>query len=699
MNLYAMPPLITGVILFFIGLMVIFNNPRSWVNRMFFLFCFSMVWWLAFYSLMYLSADFQDALAWARIGFIGIALIPVFAYHFITIFLGIRRTMLIIALYISVIPALLMSQSCNVYQGIIERFWGYYPIAGKYYIVFLVFFAVCFLMGVKNLFVAMISPDISRVRKHQITYVFFAFLIGSFGVVDYLVKYTWINVYPFGYFCAMIFITLIAYAIIKHHLMDIEVLVKKTLIFAGLYVVSYIVFSTFLALGSFLFENTITNRFIAIIPSLLIIVAVLRPLENILRNVTDRYLFQKKYDYKDILKTFTGEVLTVLNIGELVSLTAIKLRDIMKLENVSIFLLDDAGDLTNVAQEGAEGHRTKIFKLTEEIKAYMAKNPYCLKESNHDKHSVITGGEVILADLQAHLVILLKNNQNILGILSLGKKKSDDNFTQDDIDILLPLAHTLSIAITNAQLFDKLSTAQAQAAQREKMAVIGTLSAGINHEICNPLGIIRGQTELFLLNLRDGLYKDKTLQELVDKACEIMTKVIKETDRATSITKKLSAFAKPAKGIVEDDVRVEEEIGEVISLVEHELKLSDIAIIPDIPVDLPCISADRKQLQEVLFNIIRNAAQAIKGTGEIKVSAYRSRSSVCVNITDTGSGITRENLNKIFDPFFTTKDPGKGTGLGLFIVKQIVEKNNGVISVESELGKGTTFKLEFFGVQ
>ena len=96
-----------------------------------------------------------------------------------------------------------------------------------------------------------------------------------------------------------------------------------------------------------------------------------------------------------------------------------------------------------------------------------------------------------------------------MGVLSLGKKKSDEDYTQDDLGILLPLARTLAIAISNAKLFDELGKTQAEAAQNEKMAVIGTLSAGINHEICNPLGIARGQCEAFLLNVKDGLYNNK----------------------------------------------------------------------------------------------------------------------------------------------------------------------------------------------
>ena len=105
--------------------------------------------------------------------------------------------------------------------------------------------------------------------------------------------------------------------------------------------------------------------------------------------------------------------------------------------------------------------------------------------------------------LKLEIAIPLIVHEEMTGILTLGKKKSDEEYTQDDMDILIPLARTLAIAISNAEMFVELGKTQAEAAQREKMAVIGTLSAGINHEICNPLGIARGQCEAFILNLKD----------------------------------------------------------------------------------------------------------------------------------------------------------------------------------------------------
>jgi signal transduction histidine kinase len=298
------------------------------------------------------------------------------------------------------------------------------------------------------------------------------------------------------------------------------------------------------------------------------------------------------------------------------------------------------------------------------------------------------------------LSLPLTLHDDLIGILNLGKKKSDEEFAKDDLDILLPLAKTLAIAVANAQLFDELAKTQAEAAQKEKLAVIGTLSAGINHEICNPLGIIKTQCEAFLLDLQDGILQGKTSQEVLDRASSVMNGALKQIDRATAITQKLSNFAKPVKEPSKHPVSVAQEIDEVFLLVGHDLKLDKISVEKEIAVDLPQILVDRRQLQEVLFNLIRNAAQAIHPPGTIMVKAYpQGAESVRIEISDTGTGIAPDKLEKIYDPFFTTKEPGKGTGLGLFIVRQIVERNKGRISVESAVGKGTTFFLDFQAVR
>ncbi|MFA6432171.1 MAG: ATP-binding protein [Candidatus Margulisiibacteriota bacterium] len=423
----------------------------------------------------------------------------------------------------------------------------------------------------------------------------------------------------------------------------------------------------------------------------------MKRIEAFLINITDKYLFQKKYDYKELLKTFTSEVLTVLELDKLMDLTVTKLTDIVKLSSCAVLLFDDEKQEFQVmASSNVKDPSVRLVRPDGIVTFMDETHGYVLLKELNDKKILIPGSiQEIVDKLNAELIIPMVVHDEVIGILSLGKKKSDEEYTQDDLDILLPLARTLAIAISNAQLFDELSKTQADAAQKDKMAVIGTLSAGINHEICNPLGIARGQCEAFLLNIKDGLYTHKTTEELLTKAKEIMGKVIHETDRATAITKKLSGFAKPAKGESEI-VNIDKEIDDVLGLVGYELKLEKIEIEKKIGKDIPNIFVDRKQFQEVLFNLIRNAGQAIGEKGKIAITAKEDSGKIFIDIKDSGSGIPEDKIKQLFNPFFTTKDPGKGTGLGLFIVRQVVEKNGGRIYLkETKVGEGTTFTIEF----
>ena len=440
------------------------------------------------------------------------------------------------------------------------------------------------------------------------------------------------------------------------------------------------------------FENIVRNRWLALAPSIFVIVLLVRPIENFLRDVTDKYLFQKKYDYKRLLSKFSDEVLTVLDLGSLVEMTVKTLTEAIKLDAAAIFLRSEQGDVYKKVAFVGTG-RYEYFSADLVLKAVNAGGYLLSPEKSED--SDITEK---FNKMGASLIVPLSHRKATVGALILGRKLSDEPLVQDDVDIILTLAKTLSVAIINARLFEQLSVAQEQAAQREKMAVIGTLSAGINHEICNPLGIIRGQCEMFLLNLRDGIYKDKDPLELIEKSRVIMEKVVRETDRAAAITKKLSSFAKPASGKQAPGVNLVEEIEEVISLVEHDLRLENIDIVRNFEKDLPLITADKKQVQEIFFNIVRNALQSVVKNGRIDLEILQSKNGVSVKVKDSGEGIRGEDIGKVFNPFFTTKDPGKGSGLGLFIVKQIVERNNGKISVESIWGEGAEFIVEFLSV-
>ncbi|MFC1576391.1 GAF domain-containing protein, partial [Candidatus Omnitrophota bacterium] len=350
-----------------------------------------------------------------------------------------------------------------------------------------------------------------------------AYIAGLWGGASYIFAVfgaeMGVDFYPYGNFLIPLYCIIIAYTILRHQLLHIEVIVKRTLVFAGLLasVFAILVLPTLL-IQEYIFRSTSSGgRLLGLAISGAIIILSLRRIEDFLINITDKFLFQKKYDYKALLNAFTKEVLTVLDLDKLVRLTVDKLSEIIKPESIGILLLDE--DKNEYRVVAAQGIKEKSFTLGMDntLATFLSKTRGHLLVKAHEREGRIpdrVARDMNKLKLELALPLITLQGE-MTGILTLGKKKSDEDYTQDDIDILRHLAATLAIAINNAEMFDELGKTQAEAAQKEKMAVIGTLSAGINHEICNPLGIARGQCEAFLLNIRDGLYKSKTPEELM----------------------------------------------------------------------------------------------------------------------------------------------------------------------------------------
>ncbi|MDD5680282.1 MAG: ATP-binding protein [Candidatus Omnitrophica bacterium] len=239
----------------------------------------------------------------------------------------------------------------------------------------------------------------------------------------------------------------------------------------------------------------------------------------------------------------------------------------------------------------------------------------------------------------------------------------------------------------------EFSKRQAEALQREKMAFLEMLASAINHEIANPLSIARGQCEAFVLSWKEGLYKDKPPYELLEKSILVMERVIKETDRISDITKRLTDFVRSGKTEKPQKIDITGEIEEALTFLNAEIKLSDIRIKKDIPASLPPTIADKKHIQQIFFNVIKNAVQSLKENRTIEITGRLENSHIMFEVRDTGCGIKEEDMKKIFTPFFTTKTDG--TGLGLFIVKQLTKTNKGRIEIKSKPGEGTSVILYF----
>lgn len=224
----------------------------------------------------------------------------------------------------------------------------------------------------------------------------------------------------------------------------------------------------------------------------------------------------------------------------------------------------------------------------------------------------------------------------------------------------------------NKKLFHSLLRA-------DKLAALGTLSAGMAHEIKNPLASIKGMTQVLDENLKDPEFIKK-YQELVSR----------QIDRINSLVEKLLKFGQP-QTLALNEFDLYQVIEDVLSLLESQCRKKQVKVVKELK-HKPKIEGDAEQLSQVFMNLFLNAIQVMPNGGELSVrSAPRGPNFICIEVRDAGSGIPADKIDSIFDPFFTTKD--KGTGMGLAVAYRIVKEHGGEINVESEVGKGTEFRI------
>jgi two-component system, NtrC family, sensor kinase len=222
-----------------------------------------------------------------------------------------------------------------------------------------------------------------------------------------------------------------------------------------------------------------------------------------------------------------------------------------------------------------------------------------------------------------------------------------------------------------------------QLVQAEKLSSIGVLAAGVAHEVNTPLAVITSQLQMLMRQLPSD-----------DPHAPVLDKVVKQGFRASEIINNLLKFSR-VSGSERVELELNKIIHETLSLVAPMMRAAKISVQTDLDSDLPSIHGNAGKLQQVFMNLIMNARDAMPYGGELTVATSTVDSTVCVEIADNGVGISPENLRKIFDPFFTTKATNRGTGLGLAVSYGIIREHSGKIFVDSAVGCGATFRLEF----
>jgi two-component system NtrC family sensor kinase len=369
--------------------------------------------------------------------------------------------------------------------------------------------------------------------------------------------------------------------------------------------------------------------------------------------------------------------------------------------------------------------------------------PVLVRDVQTSSETVGMSAAVGTLDVRSLVGVALHVKGRVAGVLiALGSQPG--RFTEADVEVLSAVANHVALALDRAESFQtieelsrgleekvrlrteqlratneelgaaysNLKSAQVQLIQREKMASVGQLVAGVAHELNNPIGFVSSNVstlEDFVGRLRKivDTYRAADLPQAdrarvgaewdalkIDYALRYLDPMIQGiregTERARKIVRDLRVFARTDDDVWQT-VDLHEELESSLTLLNHLLK--DRVSVHREYHDLPAVECIRSQIDQVFLNVLANAAQAIDGPGAVTIETGLADGRAVVAITDTGPGIPAEALGRIFDPFFTTKPVGDGTGLGLSISYEIVKKHGGQITATSAPGQGTTLTL------
>jgi signal transduction histidine kinase len=297
------------------------------------------------------------------------------------------------------------------------------------------------------------------------------------------------------------------------------------------------------------------------------------------------------------------------------------------------------------------------------------------------------------AEVIREMVVPIMRKEKIVAILGIGNKPVE--YTEKDVEIVSYLADIAYVIIErkraeeeirmlNAGLEKRVEerTAELREAhekllRQERLAVLGQLAGGVGHELRNPLAVMTNAVYFLRLIQPDADEKVKEYHRILENEIKNAEKIIRD----------LLDYAR----VPSTDRRPVKPYDLAAAAIERFPAPENIAVNMDIPLDLPFVRVDQRQIIQVLGNIFENAYQAMPGGGTMTVSAREKGDEVVIRVTDTGPGIASENLGRIFEPLFTTKT--RGIGLGLAVSRKLTKANDGRLEAESEPGKGSTFAL------
>ena len=701
----------------FLGIAAFRSNMAGLINRIFLLFSFSISSWSICLFFNTIAATASVALLWVKC-LHGFALgIPAF-FFLLTIAIThsqrkVHRIFFVVVFLILVNVAITFS-SAFVGVSYNPGFGFFVAVPQKLYPLHLATFfslAVCAFWVLILGYIRAYGP-----RKLQLHYFLLATLIGSLGgVANYFINYKIkiFPIYPFGNYTIILYALITVYAIIRYRLLDVNLVVTRATVFM-------IVYAAMLGVplaGALVWQRRLEQALGSMWwVGLWVVVAVLSTTAHYAnlyfqRRAGGRLLAEQRR-YQTVLRQAAQGMTLIKDMSKLLNLIVHILTRTVKITHSAVYLLDKEAKVYTLRAKRGSGIVPGTVPIPAESlliqelmrqKAAVVQEEMKLELQGGGGTAQLAGAERGMGEIQAAVIVPSFVEEKLIGFLVLGEKKSGKMYSEDDLQVFEVLASQAALAIENAQFYDELQRTQADLFQTAKMATLGQMAGGMSHQINNRfyvLTILAGTMKAALASAGwDGVAPE--LKELVEKTKVTFQKIEDNAIRGGDIVKTLLRFSRPNRGD-QKAVSVQEIVETALDVVQYKIKLEELDFAKEYEPDLPLVQGNVNQLADSLFNLFSNAYDAIQSKQErLKLPDYRGsitvtvralRGRVQLTIRDNGIGMTPQEVSQLFIPFFTTKATAeKGTGLGLFIIKRIVEHHGGQIQATSQFGEGSTF--------
>jgi two-component system NtrC family sensor kinase len=692
-NLHALPPIFAALIYLLVGFFVYSKKKPNPVNRSFALMLLCVSLWNVEWAGLILGPDADFVRLWGNIFRIPLLFIPPTFLHFVLLFThpqGLSHTdKRILQAFYSLSCFLVTISWTRYFHGdVVAYSWGYSFKGGPLFVLFLLQFILSLVFAFSALVRGYTSA--SSYHRNRLKYFFLAIIVSfTLGSLNFLPQFG-MSVYPLGNIAVSVGLFIAAYSVVQHRLMDVSVFMAKGL---G-YILTFAILGVPFFFIILLLEEFFFHRAEIVFVLILICFGIASNLLfNLIKVRVDRAMRQiivrDKYNYHQILEEFSRRLVTIVDLNRLLGMLGDTVEKSMGVKQISIFLHESEKDVFR-ARLLRGSPKEELIRISPPALAFLQRKKEAIVLVDLERLGASAEEKELLnimVRLQAEVCLPLIYMNRLIGFIYLGSKVPEEMYFQEDLDLLYSLANQVAIAIENANLYENLKKSQTIMRRADRLASLGTLIASLAHEIRNPLVSIKTFTQLLPERIEDEEFRNYFLKVASG-----------EIDRLTGLINELLGFARPSEPRLEGE-DVNALIDKMEILVATEARKKNVTLNKNYARDLPQIKADAEQLKQVLLNILLNAIQSTKGEGKIWIETRqvevpfedKVEPFTQIEVRDTGVGIPKENLERIFDPFFSTRP--EGSGLGLAISHQIIHDHGGFISVESEVGKGTSFKV------